>query len=96
MKKVIVIDNIVYINVNDKAIDLWDAHIPLVVVFEDNTIAPIDYREEIDFALRQNVFVCIEGGPIFPCISWNSNTPRELINGHWYTKISDTKLVFNQ
>ncbi len=95
MRKVIIINNIVYVNVTENALSLWDSHIPLIIVFNDNTMAEIDYREEIVYAQDQNVIICIEGGPIYPCISWDDKTSRRIIDGHWYTKISDTRFAFN-
>jgi len=86
-------DNFAWVDVTAHAKNLW-GNIDLYILLDDETASLIQYEEEIDFAIKEELPICIEGGYINAKISWDKKTHRIKINGYWYTKISDTKLVF--
>ena len=87
-------DNFAWVDVTPHASKLFKSGVELFVVHDDHTESLIEYEEEIGFAIREKLPICMEGGHLNPKISWDKNAHRIKVNGYWYTKISDTKLVF--
>ena len=87
-------DNFAWVDVTPHAEKLFDSGVELFIVLDDHTESLVEYKEEIGFAIRENLPICMEGGHLNPRISWDKKAHRIKVNWYWYTKISDTKFAF--